>query len=213
MEATGRNATGERARRLPQFRSRRCVPDRLRRMAAASLPSIGACRGSSSTAAHAPVSAPASSPDGVLGGSSSSTSSTRATGRGGTWTSLSATGDLGRGLDGLLLLSPECLSPCADVSRGGVQKGSEQSRVRNSVGALQPAEELVTRSGELIRAKRGKLGVRQGPTSLPEALNGNSRGSEHESLNGLQLFANVGEAVGDLRKIGGAAVERAGLPL
>jgi hypothetical protein len=49
--------------------------------------------------------------------------------------------------------------------------------------------------------------------SLPEMFNGNSGGSEHERLNGLQLPANVGEAVIDLREIGGAAVERAGFPL
>jgi hypothetical protein len=126
---------------------------------------------------------------------------------------LSTPGDLSRGLYGLLLLPSERLPPCAAVGCGGVQEGSEQGRIRDPAGALQPAEKLIPRGGELIRAKRGKLGVRQGPTRLPEAFNGNSGGPEHERLNGLQLPANVGEAVGDLREVGGAAVERAGLPL
>jgi hypothetical protein len=73
---------------------------------------------------------------------------------------LAASGDLGGGLDRLLLLPLVRLPARAAVCGWGVQEGSQQGRIRDSASSLQAAEELVARGCELIRAKRRKLGVR-----------------------------------------------------
>jgi hypothetical protein len=99
-------------------------------------------------------------PAGVGGSSSSSGRSIRATGRGGRNSGHpAAPGDLGSGLECLLLLPPERLTSRVTVGGVGVQEGSQKSRVCNPTGTLHTAEELVARGCELVRAKCGKMDI------------------------------------------------------
>jgi hypothetical protein len=63
---------------------------------------------------------------------------------------LAAPGNLGSGLEGLLLLPPELLPASAAVGGGGVQEGSQQDWICDAAGTLQTTEELVARGCELV---------------------------------------------------------------
>jgi hypothetical protein len=210
--AANQSAAGERAIRLRRSRPKRGAPARLPRRAVATtcrLSGSGAGRGSSSTAATTPVPSAAASTARRISESSVSTSSTRATGRGGrTACSCSSAGDLRRRPDGLPLLKAESLLSRATVARGGVQVGPEQARVGRAAGALQATEELIARGVELKRSVDGDLGVRHGPTHLPDTFLDSGEGSS-EDLEGLTLLAKGDKGVGNGSEVGGGSVESA----
>jgi hypothetical protein len=92
--------------------------------------------------------------------------------------------ELRRRPDGLPLLTPECQLSWSTVARGGVQIEPKKIRVGRATGALQCAEELIARGAKLKRSVDGDLGVRHGPTYLPDIFLDSS-----EDLEGLTFLA------------------------